>query len=306
MSGIGSGSGRRCNICHLMMFILLVVPPTALLSSTAHALSSINYSSKNAALLNRLQTVQAELLLSVGRIPGTAMPPEWAASGARLGLAVEVEFTNERCPYEMSKETLLRGDALMGTNLMTVEPLNEPSFVSSKGREAVRVLPGAYGCQVQGAESGQYSLRFFLDFPDGARRNDVELPAEKLYFLSSCWLTDDEGLGRARRRKEEIDASLREIERDLDELESNFPSLGFFQKVSIFRRSVDLVERRSNIMAQSEELDQKYPLDSTQVIRGPNGIIFAKEGVIAVRRSRGAREQYHWVGTFSYKEFFVD
>jgi hypothetical protein len=153
MSGIGSGSGRRCNICHLMMFILLVVPPTALLSSTAHALSSINYSSKNAALLNRLQTVQAELLLSVGRIPGTAMPPEWAASGARLGLAVEVEFTNERCPYEMSKETLLRGDALMGTNLMTVEPLNEPSFVSSKGREAVRVLPGAYGCQVQGAEA---------------------------------------------------------------------------------------------------------------------------------------------------------
>ena len=42
------------------------------------------------------------------------MPPEWAASGARLGLAVEVEFTNERCPYEMSKETLLRGGCADG------------------------------------------------------------------------------------------------------------------------------------------------------------------------------------------------
>jgi hypothetical protein len=302
MSGIGS---YRCRVRHLM-FTLLSFPPAALHSTTADALSSINYSSKNASLLNRLQTVQAGLLLSVGRIPGTAMPPEWAASGARLGLAVEVEFTDERCPYEMSKEALLRGDALMGTNLMTVEPLNDPSFVSSNGREVVRVLPGAYGCQVQGGESGQYSLRFFLDFPDGARRNDVELPAEKLYFLSSCWLTDDEGLGRARRRRDEIDVSLRGVERDLDELESNSLSSGFFQKVSAFRRSVDLVERRSKLMAQSEELDQKYPLDSKKVIKGPNGIVFAKEGVIAVKRSRGAREQYHWVGTFCYNEFFVD
>jgi len=44
-------------------------------------------------------------------------------------------------------------------------------------------------------------------------------------------------------------------------------------------------------------------------MRGPNDIMFAKEGVIAVKRLRGAmgtREQYHWIGTFTYNEFFED
>ena len=119
------------------------------------------------------------------------MPPEWAASGAKLGLAVEVVFTNEKCQYEMSKERLLRGDIMMGNSFMTVEPLNEPSFISSNGLQMVKVLPGAYGCQMQDIESRRYAFRFFLDFPEGAKRNDVVLPAERLYFLSTCWLVND-------------------------------------------------------------------------------------------------------------------
>lgn len=148
------------------------------------------------------------------------MPPDWAASGAKLGLVLEVEFTNEKCQYEMSKERLLRGDIMMGNNLMTVEPLNEPSFISSIGRETVKVLPGAYGCQLQEIESRRYAFRFFLDFPGGAKRNDVILPAERLYFLSSCWLVDEEDfvLDRARRRRDDLEKSIQNIERDIEEI----------------------------------------------------------------------------------------
>jgi hypothetical protein len=39
------------------------------------------FSALNTALLQRLQTIQTELLVSIGRIPGTAMPPHWAESG---------------------------------------------------------------------------------------------------------------------------------------------------------------------------------------------------------------------------------
>jgi len=287
--------------------------------SGAHALSSLSsssYSRSNDALLSRLQTIQTKLLLSIGRIPGTAMPSEWAASGAKLGLALEVEFTNEKCQYEMSKERLLRGDVMMGNNFMLVEPLNEPSFISSNGVEMVKVLPGAYGCQMQEIESRRYAFRFFLDFPEGAQRNDVILPAERLYFLSSCWLIDDDGstLDRARRRREGLDNSLQQISRVIDDLErqqqnSSSSMGGFFQKISMFRQSVELIERRDKLRAQLDELDQKYPLDSRRIIRGPNNIMFAKEGYIAVKRLRGAmgtREQYHWVGTFTYDEFFED
>ena len=60
-------------------------------------------------------------------------------------------------------------------------------------------------------------------------------------------------------------------------------------------------------VSQLEELEQKYPLDSSKIIHGPNNIIFSKEGFVAVKRLRGTlgtREQYHWVGTFSFNEFF--
>ena len=84
---------------------------------------------------------------------------------------------------------------------------------------------------------------------------------------------------------------------------------GFFQKISTFRQAMDLVERRSKLREQLDELEQKYPLDLNKIINGPNNIIFAKEGYIAVKRLRGVmgtREQYHWVGTFTYDEFFED
>lgn len=266
------------------------------------------------------------------------MPPEWAASGAKLGFALEVEFTNEPCEYEMTKERLLTGgddaSSLMGNNkLLTVEPLNEPSFVSVTGKETIHVQSGAYGCQIQGLESRQYAFRFFLDFPEGAKRNDVELPAERIYFLSSCWLLndndsksnnssnndDDDGttkqssstspLDRARRRKDKLEQSIQQITSELEEMEQKSSTQNIFQKAASFRESINLVEKRGRLSAQLEELEQTYPLDSSKVIDGPNGITFAKEGVVAVKRLRGAMgtmEQYHWVGTFCFNDFFED
>lgn len=259
----------------------------------------------NAAFLSRLQTAQAELQISVGRIPGTAMPPEWAASGAKLVFTLELEFTSDNCDYEMSNERLLRGDST--ETLMSVEPLNAPSFISSNGQEVIRVLPGAYGCQVQWPQSRQYACRFYLDFPEGAKRNDVELPPERIYFLSSCWLADDETIGRAQEKRDEIVKSLQKIERDLEEIQQ--ASSGFIQKALGFRQSVDLVERRGQLNLQLEELNSRFPLDPARVIHGPSNIIFEKEGRIAVKRFRGAlgtREQYHWVGTFGFNRFMED
>ena len=100
---IGRNSGGGGDDCrnHLISILLLFLSITTI--TTAFSLRS-----SNAELLSNLQTVQAELLISIGRVPGTAMPPEWAASGAKLGFTLEVEFTNEQAEYEMSKERLLR------------------------------------------------------------------------------------------------------------------------------------------------------------------------------------------------------
>ena len=259
------------------------------------------------SLRSRIECAQCELLVSVGRIPGTAMPPEWAASGARLGFPLEVEFTDETCgDYQMTKERLLGTNN--GSNFRSVEPLNEPTFVSTKGQENVKVTAGAYGYELQQVEAQQYSFRFFLDFPDGAVRNDVQLPAERIYFMSSCWIIDDDKvLDRARQRRQDVESTLELVQGKLQELETT--STGILQKAMGFRESVSLVEKRDALNAQLFEIVQSYPLDSTKVVQGPNGVTFAKDGIIAVKRFRGTlgtREQYHWVGTFKITEFFDD
>lgn len=145
----------------------------------------------NDAILSRFAGVQCELLMTVGRTPNTAMrkwmniiivdhlpvrmnnklviyplffhtAPEWAASGAKLGLPLEVKFSTKDCySYEMNQDTLLGG---VPVSFLAAVPLNQPSFTSVNGQETVKVTPGAFSCQIQMPETLQHSLRFFLDF----------------------------------------------------------------------------------------------------------------------------------------------
>ena len=257
------------------------------------------------SVFSRIANAQCELQVSVGRIPGSAMPPEWAASGAKLGFPLEVEFCEEPCEdYEMTKERLLGSGR---PSPRAVEPLNEPTFISNKGQEIVKVTEGAYAFDIQQLEAQQYKFRFFLDFPEGAKRNDVELPAERIFFISSFWVENQSALERAQQRKDDLEKSLRETQEELQRIEQE--STNFFQKALGLRQSVLLVEKKGSLQKQLIELTQSYPLDPDTYIRGPKGLLFAKEGVISVKRFRGAmdtREQYHWVGTFAFKEFFED
>jgi hypothetical protein len=115
-------------------------------------------------------------------------------------------------------------------------------------------------------------------------------------------------LRTAQLRQEQMEQRIQEITRQLESIEEQQGN-NLFQKAMRFRDSVALVEKRATLKLRLEELEQTYPLQSERVVRGPNNIIFAKEGVIAVKRLRGAmgtKEQYHWIGTFTYNEFFEE
>ena len=251
------------------------------------------------------------------------MPKEWAASGAKLGFVLEVEFGNESCAsYDMTKERLLLGTAFAtkgmnaprpsGRALKAVEPLNEPTFVSVAGQQTIKVTEGAYASELQCPQSQQYGLRFFLDFPEGAVRNDVELPAERIYFLSTCWIQNEPNFERAQRRYNELEESLAEIQREITKVGEDSQSKGILGKAMGIRQIAILVEKKKDAENRIRELEQTYPLKETtpkELLEGPKDLLFAKEGVIAVKRFAGAmetREQYHWVGTFSFQEFFED
>ena len=283
--------------------------------TTVHALA-------NDAFISRIKTAQCALQVSVGRIPGTAMPKDWAASGAKLGFNLEVEFCDDPCAdYEMTKERLLQGTAVATKNkilrsksssLKACEPLNEPTFVSTSGTQTIKVTEGAYAGELQNPQSQLYGFRFFLDFPEGAVRNDVELPAERIFFLSTCWIQNAYAFERAQERYSELEETLEEIQSDISKVQEEAQSKGILGKAMSVRELTLLVDKKKETQQMLGELEQQYPLqESTQreFVEGPKGLLFAKKGFIAVKRFRGAmetREQYHWVGTFTFQEFFED
>jgi len=269
--------------------------------------------------MSRIETAQCALQVSVGRIPGTAMPPEWAASGAKLGFNLEVEFCQEDCAnYEMTKERLLQGTAVATKSgikpkiLKAVEPLNDPTFVSTKGTQTIVVKEGAYAGELQSPQAQLYGFRFFLDFPEGAVRNDVELPAERIYFLSSCWIQNEGGFQRAQERHDDLQKDLEIVQTKIQSLQEDSQSKGILGKAMNMRELTLLVDKKKETLEQLGEVEQLYPLPEVtqrEFVEGPKDLLFAKQGYIAVKRMRGAmetREQYHWVGTFTFSEFFED
>ena len=122
----------------------------------------------------KLSKASWKLSLSIGREQGTWMPEEWAASGARLLLPITVEF--DSVPYPGEPE------ALVGRTCFRVRPLGDASFVGVGGKVTVPVRGGAWAIQPPKPPQKPALLRFWLEFPEEAKRNDVTLPPGRVFF----------------------------------------------------------------------------------------------------------------------------
>mmetsp|Transcript_14775 Transcript_14775/g.16934 ORF Transcript_14775/g.16934 Transcript_14775/m.16934 type:complete len:344 (-) Transcript_14775:103-1134(-) len=123
--------------------------------------------------------------LNVGREKGTLMERNWAASGNRLLLPINIRFTEEDVDLGFPGE-----EALGGRYCKKVVVLNnnsEATFVGPKGESAVPVVNGGW---ISTGEENESKLRFFLDFPNGAFRNDVIIPPRGRVFFSGVCFTD--------------------------------------------------------------------------------------------------------------------
>ena len=56
-------------------------------------------------------------------------------------------------------------------------------------------LKSTIPCAIESIPSTKLRSRFFVDFPEEAARNDVTLPAGRVFFSSACW--DPTGLSEA-------------------------------------------------------------------------------------------------------------
>jgi hypothetical protein len=242
----------------------------------------------------QLEDTTCRLHLSIGRVEGTAMPADWAASGVQLTLPnLELQF---RAAESDDKEKLLGPPALQ----RVLVPLSEPTFVDMNGQQRVRVGKGAY-CFFSQAGLKMH-FRFFLDFPDGAKRNDVILPSERVFFTSICWLYGEE-LAAEMALRQETQVELQQLEDLYAKLDD---SRGVLQQTLRLRSKIQLKDRITFLRARLHEQNETLPdVHEYSVIQGP-GVLFSKEGCMTVKRYGGIlgmREEYHVVGTFKIDEF---
>eukprot|EP00593_Proboscia_inermis_P016805 CAMPEP_0171316250 /NCGR_PEP_ID=MMETSP0816-20121228/71451_1 /TAXON_ID=420281 /ORGANISM="Proboscia inermis, Strain CCAP1064/1" /LENGTH=71 /DNA_ID=CAMNT_0011807999 /DNA_START=36 /DNA_END=247 /DNA_ORIENTATION=+ len=68
-------------VLHKHITTILIQSSWVLVMSLLPTAKSLALEIGSNAVLTRMENARCSLLLSVGRIEGTAMPPEWAASG---------------------------------------------------------------------------------------------------------------------------------------------------------------------------------------------------------------------------------
>jgi hypothetical protein len=279
-----------------LFLLLLCCTAQVLVVGALQVSSTTNTNTAQQLLVNAKCRIQ----LSVGRVEGTAMPLDWASSGVRLVLPnLELQFRENE---SNDKERLLGPPS----SQLMMKPLTEPSFVNKEGQKKVPVEEGAYCLyrqQQQEEEGPKMDFRFFLDFPEGAQRNDVTLPAERVFFTSTCWLDDDE-LAKMNVVRQETQHELKQLQDLFSKLEDD---VGVLQQTVRFRSKMLMTERINLLRERRKDQDAILPAsDEKDIIRGPPGILFAEEGYMTVKRYGGMfkmREEYHIVGKFTINEF---
>ena len=119
--------------------------------------------------------------VNVGREPSTWMPADWAAGSGCL-CQTEVTFLDEELDLGVP------GEESLGGRYARKLSCSGGSFVGPKGVVDVKAEGGGWIARPTNRRPGEYLLRFFVDFPEEAARNDVTLPAGcGGRGSSACW-----------------------------------------------------------------------------------------------------------------------
>ena len=236
------------------------------------------------------------------------MPEEWAASGARLGLAVEVLVESET--IATGKERNFVG----GNKCFQLSVLKDPTLVTQSGESKVR-LGDVGGWKIAALRSGRLGdasvLRLWLDLVDSATRNDVRLDAgERLYCTANSWRAPSE-LEVGRRRIQPLVEAYLEAQDRIDQRlphetgDRRLDGINPVETVMAYADMAVLVRYRDDRLQQLREAELKLP--SPQLELSPPGrwpgttedLVVAKGKVILQKRKAFGIEEFYVVGKWT-------
>ena len=183
------------------------------------------------------------------------------------------------------------------------------SFVGAQGLVEVPIADTAAWRATTTRETEDLGalLRFYLDFPQGAERNDVELPAGRVFFTGGAFW-DADGLKSAEAKLASLEA---DYERQYEESTArakavdNASPLG---RIRAVRAAVLAQDEVVNLRRRIADQQAGLPGDSS-VVTGLGGVKLAAEGVLSVKRRGGAfglREVYNLVGRYEVVQSLDD
>ena len=245
--------------------------------------------------------------LDIGREVGTTMPEEWAASGARLGLSVDVL---------VESETTTTGgrDFMGGTKCSLLSILKDPTFVTTNGEETVR-LADTGGWKIATRRAGKAGdasvVRFWLDFIDSATRNDVRLDAgERLHCTTNGWRAPEE-LDAGRRRIQPLWLAFQQAQDRIDQRlphetgDRRLDGTNPVETVMAYADMAVLVKNRDDRLQELREAERTLP--SPQLDLSPPGrwpgttedLVMAPGKVVLQRRNLFGVEDFYVVGKWT-------
>lgn len=248
--------------------------------------------------------------LDIGSQPGTWMPkrfPGWAESGARLGLDVQVTFTDKPSSIH---------ESLVGPKDTTYEldvSSTKSTFVSERGQEFVDFTSGGWCIQrptanVKNAGGSLVKpeglLRFWLDCPSGAKRRDVEIqPNTRIFFTTGVWDID---VSSIESRYEEYYDICHEMDKIADrtrQTRSDGENNNMFENTVSFLDLVQDSKDYDRLKVVKEQYEQELP--PVGAARASNGVKIAPTGSLVIKGNNIPDwlpgSEYLILGTFSTK-----
>jgi hypothetical protein len=227
--------------------------------------------------------------------------PGWAESGARLGLDVQVKFSN----VPSSKAEFLAGPLTETYQLQVTSP--PCTFVSLEGQQTAEFTTGGWCIQrpknnIRNAQGDEVKpeglLKFWLDCPTGAKRQDVEiLPGTRIFFTTGVW--DDPQ--SVQEQEALYGQSLKELEALVEKTIENKEKTkeqNIFQQFGTFADMFTDSRQYDNLKKQCEQLGQQLPPIGSP--SAPNGCLVAPNGSLVIKGKNGLlADEYLILGTFS-------
>jgi hypothetical protein len=220
-----------------------------------------------------LMTQELEVSLELGRMSRkSSMPEGWGESGARLPLrSLKLRFRPEASPSRVLKAQSRR-----------LEVTSDPWFIGMAGQVNVAVDAGSWLLLPEGSGN---TLRFYVDLPHGASKNDVDLKAgERLFFTLGVWDTAELMALKAREK---------DLRQQMDGLRNT--EVGLFNQ---WRHSVATYDKNQGLQNRLREVTwpAAKSLDEADVELG--AITVQSTGQVYIERNQG----FSHVGRFAIRQ----